>query len=192
MGLFDIFSRGLSGKTLSGKEPRCDHYSFAHVVLRKAVFENPAHCVTSLASPDGRHYQSELWDNVVAACHEHHQPVELTLDDILIHKLRVGSFPCIIVEMPAPHFATEAFFVAIILKVDVTARSQNLSKEAVRYLTLENGEPHEEKVHTILGEWSADGRHNNLGPGTYPELGEFVACITDLVSQQSLPDESRS
>ena len=63
-----------------------------------------------------------------------------------------------------------------------------MSENSVRYLTLENGEPHDEEVHTVLGEWSSDGNHHNLGPGPYPELSEFVARITDIVSQQSLPN----
>ncbi|MFT5322493.1 MAG: hypothetical protein ACI8P0_000328 [Planctomycetaceae bacterium] len=188
MGLFDFFSRGASGKGQSGTDPRCDHYSFAHVVLRKAAFENPTKCVTSLASPDGKAYLSELWNEVVETCKQHNQPIELTLDDILIHKLRVGPFPCTILEMPAPHFATEAFFVGLILTVDITDQSQNMSDGSVRFFTLENGEPTEEEVQTVIGEWSADGRHTTLGPGPYPDLSDFVARITDVVTQPSLPD----
>jgi hypothetical protein len=188
MGLFDFFSRGSGSKSPAGFDPRCDHYSFAHVVLRNAAFDNPTQCVTSLASTNGKQYLSEVWDKVVDICKEHNQPVELTLDDILIHKLRVGPFPCTILEMPAPQFATEAFFVALILTVDITDQSQHMSNGSVRYLTLENGEPNEEEVDTVIGEWSADGQHNILGDGTYPELGEFVAKITELVMQPSLPD----
>tara|TARA_R110002072_G_scaffold302710_2_gene487656 strand:- start:181335 stop:181913 length:579 start_codon:yes stop_codon:yes gene_type:complete len=189
MGLFDFFSRGSGGKSQSGVDPRCDHYSFAHVVLRKAAFENPTKCVTSLASPSGKEYLSELWNQVLETCKQHNQPIELTLDDILIHKLRVGPFPCTILEMPAPHFATEAFFVALVLTVDITDQSQNMSDGSVRFFTLENGEPNEEEVQTVIGEWTADGKHSNLGPGTYPELSEFVTKITDLVLQPSLPDQ---
>jgi len=188
MGLFDFFSRGSGGKSPSETEPRCDHYSFAHVVLRKAAFENPTKCVTSLASPDGKEYLSELWNEVLETCKQHNQPIELTLDDILIHKLRVGPFPCTILEMPAPHFATEAFFVGLILTVDITDQSQNMSNGSVRFLTLENGEPTEEEVQTVIGEWTADGSHSNLGSGSYPELSEFVAKITNLVLQPSLPN----
>ena len=188
MGLFDFFSKGSGGKSRSGTDPRCDHYTFAHVVLREAAFENPTKCVTSLASTDGKQYLSELWNAVLETCKDHNQPVELTLDDILTHKLRVGPFPCTILEMPAPHFATEAFFVALILTVDITDQSRNMSNGSVRYLTLENGEPNEEEVQTVIGEWSTEGKHNNLGPGPYPDLSEFVARITELVSQPSLPN----
>lgn len=188
MGLFDFFSKGSGGKSQSGSAPRCDHYSFAHVVLRKAAFENSTKCVTSLAANDGKEYLSELWNEVLEICKQHNQPVELTLDDVLIHKLRVGPFPCTILEMPAPHFATEAFFVALILTVDITDQSQNMTNGSVRFLTLENGEPTEEEVQTVIGEWTTDGSHNNLGPGSYPELSEFVTKITDLVLQPNLPD----
>jgi hypothetical protein len=188
MGLFDFFSRGSKSKSNTGTDPRCDHYSFAHVVLRKAAFENPTKCVTSLAAVDGNEYLSELWCEVVEICKQHNQPIELTLDDILIHKLRVCFFPCTILEMPAPHFATEAFFVALVLTVDITDQSPNISNGSVRFFTLENGEPNEEEVQTVIGEWSAEGDHSNLGPGTYPDLGEFVARITDLVSNPSLAE----
>jgi len=186
MGLFDFFSRGVKSKNES--HPRCDHYSFAHVVLRKAAFENPTECVTSLAATDGKEYLSDLWNEVVETCKQHNQPIELALDDILIHKLRVGPFPCTILEMPAPRFATEAFFVALILTVDITDQSQNIPDGSVRFLTLENGEPNEEEVQTVIGEWSAEGNHSNLGLGTYPELSEFVTRITDVISQPSLPE----
>ncbi len=188
MGLFDFFSRGSKSKGKTESDPRCDHYCFAHVVLREAAFENPTKCVTSLAATEGKEFLSELWNKVAETCKQHNQPIELTLDDILIHKLRVGPFPCTILEMPAPHFATEAFFVAIILTVDITDQSQNMSDGTVRYLTLENGEPNEEEVQTVIGEWSAEGNHTNLGPGTYPDLSEFVTRITDMVSQPSLPE----
>ena len=188
MGLFDFFSRGSNSRSPAGTEPRCDHYSFAHVVLRKAAFENPTLCVTSLASPDGRQYLAELWDNVVTTCREHEQPVEITLDDILIHKLRVGTFPCTLLELPSPRYSTEVFFVAIILTVDMTADTQNISGNSVRYLTLENSEPHDEEVHTVLGEWSAEGIHYILGTGPYPELSEFVAAITELFDQRNFTE----
>lgn len=188
MGLFDFFSKGTGGKSQSETDPRCDHYSFSHVVLRKAAFANPTKCVTSLASPDGKQYLSELWTEVAETCKQHNQPIELTLDDILIHKLRVGPFPCTILEMPAPHFATEAFFVALVLTVDITDQSQNMTNGSVRFFTLENGEPNEEEVQTVIGEWTADGSHSNLGPGPYPELGEFVTAITEIVSRAALPD----
>lgn len=152
------------------------------------MFTNPVHCVTSLASSDCRTYLSELWDEVVAECERHQQPAELKLDDILIHKLRVGTFPCTLVEMPSPQHSTEVFFVAIVLTVDITDQSQTMSANSVRYLTLENGEPHEEEVHTVLGEWSSDGNYTTLGTGPYPELSEFVTSITGLVEQQNLPD----
>ena len=186
MGLLNFFSRGVKSK--NEPHPRCDHYSFAHVVLRQAAFENPTECVTSLAATDSKEYLSELWNEVVETCKQHNQPIGLTLDDILIHKLRIGPFPCIIVEMPAPCFATEAFFVALVLTVDITDQSQNMPDSPVRFFTLENGEPNEEEVQTVIGEWSAEGNHCNLGTGTYPELSEFVTRITDVVSQPTLPE----
>ena len=90
--------------------------------------------------------------------------------------------------MPAPRFATEAFFVALVLTFDITDQSQNIPDGSVRFLTLENGEPNEEEVQTVIGEWSAEGNHSNLGLGTYPELSEFVTRITDVISQPSLPE----
>lgn len=109
--------------------------------------------------------------------------MEVSLDDILIHKLRLGAFPCTVVEMPAPQFSTEAFFVAIVLTVDITASSQSLTENSIRYLTLENGEPDEEKVETVLGEWLPGGRHVSLGSGPYPDLSAFVATVRELVAE---------
>lgn len=188
MKLFDFFSRGSSGRRSTRNEPRCDHYSFAHRVLREAVFRHPGECVTALASTDGKQYLEDLWSQVEAVCEEQDQSVEIELDDILIHKLRLGSFPCTVVEMPAPRYCSEAFFVAIVLTVEVTSQSRSLTPESIRYLTLENGEPDEEKVETILGEWLSDGRHQSLGSGPYPELSEFVATVTEVVAQQNLSE----
>ncbi|MDA1166457.1 MAG: hypothetical protein O3B13_25455 [Planctomycetota bacterium] len=186
MGLFDFFSRRANGNDPPGLVPRCDHYTFAHVVLRDAAFANPTHCMTSLASSDAGQYVAELWIELSSTCEQQQKPVEITPDDILIHKLRVGPFPCTLLEMPSPQFANEVFFVAIVLTVDMTNQSQNLSADSIRYLTLENGEPHDEEVHTVFGEWTADGSHISHGSGPYPELGEFVSRITDLIAQRNL------
>lgn len=186
MGLFDFLTRQSGREGQAGTDPRCDHYSFAHSILRKAAVDNPTKCVTALASTDGDAFLAELWNEVIDVCEEYKQPVNVSPDDILIHKLRIGPFPCTLLEMPAAQFPTEAFFVAIVLTVDMTDQSGSVAEHSMRYLTLEHKEIDDDEIQTVVGEWMNDDTHVSHGDGPDPELEGFVAHLTELVCGRNL------
>ncbi len=182
MGLFNLFSRQPKPAAAGpGDAPRCDHYSFTHVVLRDAAFANPTQCITTLASADSASYVAGLWQQVVATCKQHQQPAEIKPDDILIHKIRVGAFPCALIEMPTPQQSTEAFFVALVLAIDLSKADWKFEASPLRFITLEHACGDETQLKTVLGEWVSPERYISHGPGPYPGVDEFAKRVTEIV-----------
>lgn len=188
MGLIDFFSRRARAEQNDRKDaPRCDHYSFSHIVLRDHAFQNPVSVVTELASASSHTSISDLWDAVEDICREHGEPVTLDPDDILIHKLAVETWPCALVEMPAAARKTEAFFVALVLTIDLNNPEAAVPPCPLRYLTLEFSETNSiDEVQTILGEWNQDGTHTSLGPGPEPNAESFILCIRKHLTSRKL------
>jgi hypothetical protein len=186
MGLFKQFFSAIKNRhVISGDGgPRCDHYSFTHVVLRKAAFDNPAHAVTKLASVDAGEMLDELWLDVRAICKQHNEAVSIDPADILIHKSRVATFPCVLLEMPTPANPTEAFLVAMVLTIDLSDTERGFQETPIRYFTLELAESDNDEIQTVVGEWFADESHQIHGPGPAPALDLFVAAITNLATQR--------
>ena len=186
MGLFKrLFSGRKRRDVVSGEDgPRCDHYSFTHVVLRKAAFDKPAHAVTKLASPEAGDMLNDLWSEVEAVCDLHGQPIRIDPADILIHKLRVGDFPCTLFEMPTPACPTEAFMVALVLTIDLANADREFESAPMRYFTLELAKSENREITTVIGEWFADESHQTHGPGPEPQVELFAAAITRLTNQR--------
>ena len=190
MGLLDFFSRrDKQDSKSSTNEARCDHYTFAHTVLQEATFENPTEQVTALVSADAGDLIKRLFDEVVESCVEFNLPVTMEPTDILIHKLRVGPFPCVLVEMPTPKFPTETFFVALVLTVDVTSQEEQARETSLRFITLEHGnfvDSMSDDIPTMIGEWLSDESYVKHGMGPPPTIDDFVQCINELVSNKRL------
>ena len=191
MGLLDFFSRrGKQDESQStGNEARCDHYTFPHTILREAAFAEPTEVVTTLASADALDLITKLFEEVTAACEEFGFEVTMTPEDILIHKVRVGPFPCTLIELPTPRFPTEVFFLALVLTVDVTSREEQAPETSLRYFTLEHGEiidSAKDEIPTVLGEWTADESYVSHGDGPTPTIDDFVRRVNELVSSKRL------
>lgn len=191
MGLLDFFSRRgkLDESQSTGNEARCDHYTFPHTILREAAFAEPTEVVTTLASADALDLITKLFEEVTAACEEFGFEVTMTPEDILIHKVRVGPFPCTLIELPTPRFPTEVFFLALVLTVDVTSREEQARETSLRYFTLEHGEiidSDKDEIPTVLGEWTADESYVSHGDGPTPTIDDFVRRVNELVSNKRL------
>lgn len=189
MGLLDIFGRRPKpSDQRSGTSPaaRCDHYTFAHVVLRDAVFDNPTQAVSQLGSSASGDFLALLWEQVISICQHFQQPVTVNADDILIHKIPVGTFPCALIEMPTPQYETEAFFIALVLTLDMSDQSWKDGTRVIRFLTLEFERGNERELRTVIGEWSSRERYISHGPGTYPSVDQFIAKVTELVVPKSI------
>jgi hypothetical protein len=188
MGLLDFFTRRSRPKGGHRDEaPRCDHYSFSHVVLRDAAFQNPVQIVSELASAESATRIAALWETVEQICEDHKEPVTLEPDDILTHTVPIDARPCVLVEMPAAARKTEAFFVALILRIDLNNREAGFDIEPLKYLTLEFAETNSiDEVQTVIGEWNRDGTHHSLGTGPEPDLTAFVASVEKILASRKL------
>lgn len=187
MGMFDFLSRKkgpAAGAGASANDPRCDHYSFTHQVLRQAAFDDPPGCMSVLASPDCDEYLATLWDTVEQTCEQYNQPVELSPSDIMVHRLRVGDYPCALVEMPTPAAPGEVFYVAIVLTLNLADRSKGFAERPLRYITLEETGRGGGALTTALGEWTAEDSHVEHGVGPYPGIEDFMSSVTELVMER--------
>ncbi len=188
MGLLDFFTRRTRSKGGHREDaPRCDHYSFAHVVLRDAAFQNPVQIVAELASAEAPTRIALLWETVEQICDEHGEPVTLEPEDILIHTVPINAHPCVLIEMPAAARKTEAFFVALVLRIDLNNREAGFDIDPLRYLTLEFSATNSiDEVQTVIGEWNRDATHHSLGAGPEPEVAAFVASIEKILASRKL------
>ena len=156
-------------------------------MLRDAAFQNPVQIVTELASSEAQTRIAALWETVEHICEEHGEAVTLAPEDILIHKVPIGACPCALVEMPAAARKTEAFFVALVLRIDLINPDAGFDIEPLRYLTLEFSATNSiDEVRTVIGEWHRDGTHHSLGSGPEPDIAAFAASIAKILTSRKL------
>jgi hypothetical protein len=178
---------------MSEPEPRCVHYQFVHVALRTLVFQEPrlATALWELDDPDP--LLDDIALQVVRACRGRGEGGELRAAHLTLHKLRLGVYPCMIIEMPEPVATTEAYMLAILGRPDTEGRpdpdvrnaddadpSSDDTGTQRRYFTLEHSS-HRPPPHTVLGEWTAQGSHMNMGGGPEPTVEAFVAELARFV-----------
>ncbi len=83
-------------------EPRCHHYTFVHQALPTMAFDNPLAFLSILASSDAREFLAGLIRGVSEHCKAEESQPGFGVEDIIIHKVRVGKCPCAVIEMPEP------------------------------------------------------------------------------------------
>ena len=126
MGVFDFLKRGKGRAGPGGgperAKPRDQHYAFAHILLRQLAFENPVGCVGMLHSPEKDKTLAALWEDVAKHCRKNGMADGVVVGPPpTVRPAPVGRFPSCIVTMPEPQGPTEAYFIAIVLHVDVEA-----------------------------------------------------------------------
>jgi hypothetical protein len=148
-------------------EPRRLHYFFAHRELPSAAYRFGADLVA--AARDGRLTLGSVWDRVGEELEDPRPSDGL---DVAYHA--IDGYGILLVTLPAPAAPTEAHFAAIVLStVD----------GAVRYFTLEDAySPVDGSRYTVLGSWTEEGSHVNLGPGPLPRAELFLAALQRLMS----------
>jgi hypothetical protein len=148
-------------------DPRPHHYRFAHRWLPGLSHRHGLEILRAAPARDLTPALVAMWND----CGER-LPVEQRLDPAgLEASYRPDpDAPMIVVTMPAARHMVEAHFAAMAL-VD----------GGMRYLVLEESWSPEQAVATVLGEWTADGSHLNLGPGPVPDRGEFVRAVLTAV-----------
>lgn len=182
MGLFDLLGRKpapppdpLAG--LDADQPRCHHYTLAHIALRSLAHEQPLMFLGVLGSPEADRFLASVFADVSAHCREREPQPDFASTDLAVHRGRVGPYPCAAIVMPPPRTTPEAYFVAAVLMVDVTNTPEPPADATLRYFTLEYGLALGGPPRTVLCEWTAEGTHSNYGDGPEPELGAFLRAV---------------
>ncbi|WP_285737382.1 hypothetical protein [Kitasatospora phosalacinea] len=99
----------------------------------------------------------------------------LPADGLSADLVQGDGYRALFVVLPPAGAPSEAHFVAVV---------QAAGAEGCRYLTLEHGvSPVDGQAYTVLGEWTADGRHLNLGSGPAAEPGDFLAAVGRVLAQ---------
>jgi hypothetical protein len=188
MGLFDLFRRKRDKRNDPAPaeedrdEPRCHHYTLAHHALRRVALDDPLAYLGILASPDASEFLAHLLRSVSEHCREREPRPDFGVEEVAIHKVRVGRYPCAVIEMPRPRATTEAYFTAAVLLADPQDGLPASGRVEARYFTLEKGFVFGGPPRTVLGEWTAEGTHVNFGDGPAPRLESFLKAVEELVS----------
>lgn len=189
MGFFDRFRRKSAVRedaTSAGfdfPKARCHHYTLAHLALRTAAFDNPLGYLGVLASPDARKFLAFLLGQVSEHCREQEPRPGFGADDLVIHKVRVGGYPCCIVEMPLPRAPVEAYFTAAVVLANLDDELPSSEPVQMRYFTLEKGVTLGGPPRTVLCEWNAEGTHSNYGSGPEPRVESFIQAMEGSLSR---------
>jgi hypothetical protein len=187
MGLFDFFRRKPREPRDPAPEdldePRCHHYTFAHYALRSVAFTDPLVYLGILASPKGQEFLARLLRSVSEHCKEREPQPDFDVEDISVHQVRVGRYPCAVVEMPRPKATTEIYFTAAVLLADPEDGMPESAPMDLRYFTLEKGVVLDGPPRTVLCEWTSAGSHVNYGDGPEPQLEAFVRAVEESISR---------
>lgn len=154
---------------------RQHHYVFAHLALRQIALGDPLECLDILGSSRAGHFIRDVFSSV---CDHIEDEPDFSPSQIVVHPTQIGRYPCAVVQMPQPQAATEAFYAATVVLVDIRrAVPPNLEKVTARYFTLEMGHTPET---TVLAEWTANA-HVNYGNGPSANLDDFRASLERLI-----------
>jgi hypothetical protein len=188
MGSSDITSDGGPGRpagpprdAAAESETRPAHYLFAHYALRSVAFNDPVFYLGVLASPERREFLTNLLRTTAEHLRPGDPPPDFTVDDLKVHAVRAGGYPCAVVEMPVPRAMTEAYFTAAVLLVDPAEEAPDLANAPVRYFTLERSIDLDGNAFAMMCEWTRGGTHSNFGGGPPPRLDDFVRAIEHLL-----------
>jgi hypothetical protein len=193
MGFFDFFrrkpkpSRRAPANDLQidldrqEERQRPGHYLLAHVILRQIALSNPLQYLALMASPRAAEFLKDIHADVVEDCRRNGETVDFSPDELKIHCVRLGDFPCAVIEMPPPAATPEAYFTALVVYIS-TADDLSADPQPVpaRYFTLEKGMSfgNSQMVtpRTVLCEWTSTA-HSNFGDGPEPTLEAFMKSL---------------
>lgn len=147
-------------------EPRQHHYEFAHVVLRAIVFRAGPYLLELAANGGLTAVVHESWERIAETL-----PAESRLPATGLRGDRVDTpelTAAVITMPPAAHIA-EAHLVALVADPG--------DRERLDFFTLEHTWTTDDRPATMLGRWTRDGRHLDLGDGPDPEPYSFLGAI---------------
>ena len=163
---------------------RPHHYVFGHIALRQIFFHNPPAFVTALAER-GEELLKQIWDDVGERIEENEaDAVRLPSEGLALTTRKIEPRTlAVVVSLPCPEEATEAYFVGLILSPAQKELWELLSAEerVARYVTLELGvNSLSGETRTVLCEWAGES-HRNLGEGPEATVDAFVGKLSEMV-----------
>jgi hypothetical protein len=154
-------------------EPRVGHYLFAHRAVPRAFLRDPAPILGILGSSDAMAFLSGMWD-IIDREVEPEQRIDRRGLAVDVYELQHDVFVAM-VTMPPPQRVLEAFFVALVARLE--------SDTFARALTLDlAGPPGADPLVGIL-EWDAEGNRTLLEPTSKPEASAFIDVIEALIAK---------
>ena len=182
MGLFDFFKRKPAPpRSKSGAGPSL-HYVLAHYALRQTALADPVIYLGILASEDAPKFIGNMIDAVAS---DFGQSPAFHADAITVHPLRVGRYPCAVIEMPEPGDVAEAYFTALVGMIDLADGPPPESEDLpARYFTLEKGATLDGQPRTVLAEWDATS-HMNYGDGPIATVEAFLQAIEEHLGEEN-------
>jgi hypothetical protein len=153
-------------------EPRVPHYLFAHRAVPRAFLRNPASILPIMASDDGLEFLTGMWD-IIDREVEPEERVDRSGLRIETYELSTDLW-IVLVVMPPPQRAFEAFFVACAARLQGPALA--------RAFTLDLAGPPTHDPETGILEWDAEGQHQLLEPRCPPDASAFVDMLEHLLT----------
>lgn len=150
-------------------QPRQHHYEFAHVVLRAIVFRAGS-LVLGLAADGGlTALVHESWQRIGESLSE-----ERRLPAIGLRGDRVDTpeLSAAVITLPRAEHIAEAHLVALV--------ADSADPTRLDFFTLEHSWTEDDAPATVIGCWTRDGRHLDLGDGPAPDPDAFLAAITRI------------
>ncbi|HDQ70572.1 MAG TPA: hypothetical protein ENN19_00570 [Chloroflexi bacterium] len=165
------------------KRARQHHYLFAHKLL-PAIFHNDPERFLHNLGQDGVQFLHFLWKRLGE--HEIEERAERMFSvGLAYHVEELGDgTPVHLITFPPPEGMPEAYFSALVYYPS-GGEGNGRHKTATRYLTLEYSWDLKENVtRTVLGEWTANGVHRNLGTGPEPRPERFFEAVCRIFKRE--------
>jgi hypothetical protein len=172
-------SKPIENEASSMAKVRDNHYIFSHFALRQLARKDLVKFFTIMPTEAAAEAILQLWCGVNRDC-GNPDSADLEFSEIYWHPVAINEFPCVVVQMPEPRAASEAWFVAVLMMEDMHADDELSVEPRMRYITLEQSEPENTTSETTLCEWR-DNRHFVHGDGPAPDLHSFVRYLEVFV-----------
>jgi hypothetical protein len=147
-------------------EPRQHHYEFAHVVLRAIVFRAGAYLLELAAKGALTAVVHESWERIAEGLPPERR---LPADGLRGDRVDTPELAAAVITLPSAAHIAEAHYVALVADpVDPTR---------LDFFTLEHTWTTDDRPATMLGRWTRDGRHLELGDGPAVDPHQFLDAI---------------
>ena len=128
-----------------------------------------------MASPQKDEFLKDVWGQICENC-DPEGKASFDISEVIASTGRIKDYPAIVIRMPPPQRTTEAYFVAVVLKIDVEEDDQPENPDFA-YLTLEKGMNLDGSDRMVLCGWTGENTHDNYGEGPEATPEAFVAAV---------------